>query len=68
MEQQECELKKTMLVLNTVHSFGKIEHLMDNSSSATKGQIYDCKINYLICVCNKPDKPVGSIKTEFDDL
>jgi hypothetical protein len=56
--------KQTILVLNTVHSFGKIEHIMDNSSSATKGQIYDCKINCLICVCNKPDKLVGSIETK----
>jgi len=56
--------KQTMHVLNTMHSFGKIEHIMDKSSSATKGQIYDCKINCLICVCNKPDKLVGSIKTK----
>jgi len=32
--------KQTMHVLNTVHSFGKIEHVMDKSKSATKDQIY----------------------------
>jgi hypothetical protein len=56
--------KQTMPVLNTMHSFGKIEHIMDKSSSATKGQIYDCKISCLIYVCNIPDKLVGSITTK----
>lgn len=28
--------KQTMHVLNTMHSFGKIEHVMDKSSSAKK--------------------------------
>jgi len=50
---KNVNLKQTMHVLNTVHIFGKIEHIMDKSSSATEGQIYDCKINWLICVCNK---------------
>lgn len=54
--------KQAMHVLNTVHSFGKIEYIMGKFSSAAKGQIYECKINCFICICNKPDKLVGSIK------
>jgi len=38
---KNVDLKQTMHVLNTMYSSGKIEHIMDKSSSATKGQIYD---------------------------
>lgn len=42
------KLKQAMHILSTVRSFGKIEQVMDTSSSATKGQIMNTeKLLYL---------------------